>query len=501
MESGVFSAFKETVKGSLAFGVSASLVAAVGFLLIPVYTRYLAVEEFGLFGLISLTTSTLAAIFGLGLSTAIFRSYFDYDDIASQRKLVGTALLVAMAGSASLFLLATLTAEPLIARSIFKLPNTGRYFQIALYAGAIGLLNAVPLAVYRAKKQFGRYAFINGMVAFLQLILIIVLVVHFRLGVKGIVIAHLFAALIINAILLFSIRSSIKFVILWNEVRKLLSYGLPLLPGGVFFLLLNSGGLYFVKAAMGLSEVAILNLAIKIASIITFFVISPLQLIWPPMMFSVEKRSYAGTFYARMLVYAVYVSVGFSIILSVFSREIVRVLSTPKYEAAAPLVSVLLIGHILFVVQNVFNVGILLKRKTAYWSLAMIIETIISILGWLVLAPRLGMLGIAIGSALGFGVGAGITLVFSRKFLKINYEWRRAFIIFALYPFAFVMSLMIPASLNAISIFLKGILVLFCLGAPFLFKLWYPEEIQAIKGFIRQIFNRFAKKTFFNPQT
>lgn len=490
----MFSAFRDTLKGVLAFGVSSSLVSAVGFILIPIYTRHLSVSEFGLLGLIHLTVSVLTAIFGLGLSSAIFRSYFDYDDKPNQRKLVGTALLVAVTGSAILIALASISSEPLIARRIYDLPNTGRYFQIALYAGAVGLLNTIPLAVYRADKQFNRFAIFNLTAALLQMILIITLVVPFQLGIMGIVVGQLVATLSVNLVLLYSVRDKVTIVLLRDEVRKLLAYGLPLVPGGVFYLLLTTGGLYLVRVTADLAEAGVFNLAIRIASVFAMLVITPFQLVWPPMMFSVEKSSYADRFYANMLIYALYVSVGIAMTISVFAREIVLLVSTPAYAAAEQLLALLLFGHTLFVAQNVFNVGIILKRKTAYWSAALVLETILCISFWLILAPKWGALGIAVGSIIGYGAGAGVTLIFSRRFLRVRYEWKRALFLLALLPLAVGASYAIPISFGVAAVVLKGLLVLLLLGCPFLIKFWHPDEISAVKRLLRQIGEVFRRR-------
>lgn len=490
----MFSAFKDMLRGGLAFGVSSSLVSAVGFVLIPLYTRYLSVDEFGLLGLIGLTVSVSTAIFGLGLGSAIFRSYFDYEDKANQKKLVGTALLVAVIGSAGLVVLATISAESVIAQRIFGVPGTGRYFRIALYAGAIGLLNAIPLAVYRAERQFTRFAIFNLMAAGLQAILIIVLVVPFHLGLAGIVTGQLLAISAVNILLLYSVRAKTEIALLRGEVRKLLAYGLPLVPGGVLYLLLTTGNLYFVQTTIGLAEVGVFNLAIKIASIFAILVVAPFQLVWLPMVFSVEKSSYADRFYANMLVYALYVAVGIGVGLSVFAREVVQIVSTPDYASAAQLVGLLIFGHILFVAQNIFNVGIILKRKTVYWSISLVLETIVSVLMWLVLAPYWGTRGIAAGSIIGYAVGAGTTLMFSRRFLRVHYEWRRALFLLSLFPISVGLSHMIPISLGSFSMLLKGLLVFFMLGSPFLIKFWHRDEISVAKQFLRQVSGRLPWK-------
>lgn len=486
----MYSAFKDTLKGFLAFGVSSSLVSAIGFILIPVYTSHLSVSEFGLLGLIGLSVSVLTAIFGLGLNSAIFRSYFDYNDPLDQKKLVGTALIVASTAAASLVLLATVIAEPIIAERVFHVPDTGGYFRLALYTGAIGLLNTIPLAVYRAQRRFSRFAWFNVVTAVVQVFLIIWLVVYLHYELWGILFGQFIAAVTVNALLLFSIHSNIELRILKGEVKKLLAYGMPLVPGGVFYILLTAGGIYFVQVTQGLTEAGIVNLAIKIASVFVILVVSPFQLIWSPMMFSVEKTEYAERFYSNILIYALYVSVVLAAALSVFAPEIIDTVATPEYESASHIVWLLLLGQVVFVIQNVFNAGIILKRKTAYWSVALVVETIVCILFWLLLSPRWGAVGVAVGSVIGYTVGAGLTLMFSRRFLSLHYEWGRVLFLLLLFFVALGISYMLPASIGSYIFVSKALLIVFISACPFLVRFWHPDELVAGKQLVNQVIRR-----------
>jgi O-antigen/teichoic acid export membrane protein len=478
------SSFAETIKGALALGISSSLVTAVGFLLIPLYTRYLSVEEFGLLGLINLAVSVAVAIFGMGLNTAIFRSYFDYEDNSNKRKLVGTALIVASLASVSLVALATVASEPIIATAIFTLPETGRYFQLALYTGAITLVSAVPLAVYRANRQFGRFAIINISAAILQIVLIVLLVAVAHMETMGILIGQFTATLAINLLLLYTIRHEMELALLRGEVRKLLTYGIPLVPGSVFYLILTSGSLFFVQRTEGLAEVGTFNLATRIASVFAILIITPFQLIWPPMMFSVEKKEYSLRFYANMLVYALYVSVGLGMFLSVYAPEIIDLVASEAYASAAQLVWLLIFGHILFVAQNTLNVGIILRRKTIFWSAVLVIEALICILLWTQFAPQWGAQGIAVGSIIGYIVGVILTLLFSRRFITVNYEWKRVLYLIVLLPVTVAISNLIPSSFGVFAVItLKALLILSLLCSPFLIKFWHEDELSAARQF------------------
>ena len=72
----VFTFFKH----SLNFGLSSVLTQVIGFLLLPLYTRYLTPEDYGILDLASVIGLFLAPIMKLGLPGAVTRFYFDYEE-------------------------------------------------------------------------------------------------------------------------------------------------------------------------------------------------------------------------------------------------------------------------------------------------------------------------------------------------------------------------------------------------------------------------------------
>ena len=66
-------------KSSLIYGLGNYGVKLVGFLLIPVYTRYLAPADYGVMAMVSSFGQALFIFLNLGQSTALFRFYYDDD--------------------------------------------------------------------------------------------------------------------------------------------------------------------------------------------------------------------------------------------------------------------------------------------------------------------------------------------------------------------------------------------------------------------------------------
>lgn len=59
------------LKKSSISGVSVILSQLVGFLLLPLYTRYLTPTEYGVLQLVDITTGMLGVVVGVGVSLAL----------------------------------------------------------------------------------------------------------------------------------------------------------------------------------------------------------------------------------------------------------------------------------------------------------------------------------------------------------------------------------------------------------------------------------------------
>ena len=68
------------VKHTSIYTVGVILSKLVGFVMIPLYTRMLTPADYGVLELMSMTTDVIALLVGLGLSSAVMRHYYAYDD-------------------------------------------------------------------------------------------------------------------------------------------------------------------------------------------------------------------------------------------------------------------------------------------------------------------------------------------------------------------------------------------------------------------------------------
>ncbi|MDI6722916.1 MAG: oligosaccharide flippase family protein, partial [Candidatus Aenigmarchaeota archaeon] len=84
---------KIIAKHSFVYMLGAILSRAIGFLMIPIYTQFLIPADYGVIQLLALTTDVIGTVISVGISSAMYRFYFDYDTEKERNEVVSTAIL------------------------------------------------------------------------------------------------------------------------------------------------------------------------------------------------------------------------------------------------------------------------------------------------------------------------------------------------------------------------------------------------------------------------
>ncbi|TFH02347.1 MAG: hypothetical protein E4H13_02300, partial [Calditrichales bacterium] len=83
---------KSTLKDSIIYGMGNLSTKLVGFILIPLYTKYLTVEDYAILAVLEITSQLIIAVFGFRISSAMLRFYWDKNYEDRQESLFFTAL-------------------------------------------------------------------------------------------------------------------------------------------------------------------------------------------------------------------------------------------------------------------------------------------------------------------------------------------------------------------------------------------------------------------------
>jgi O-antigen/teichoic acid export membrane protein len=126
----------------------------LGVLLLPILTRVLGVEEYGLAGTAIALSALLTTIYGLGLQFAIVRFY--YDDPPDAHRSGWAALLRMQAGASILLAALTFATGPLWAGLLGDI-GWNSALQMAVITAGVGAVQSTVASIVRAQQRPGAF--------------------------------------------------------------------------------------------------------------------------------------------------------------------------------------------------------------------------------------------------------------------------------------------------------------------------------------------------------
>src|SRR5437764_6229078 len=130
---------KRLASQSLIYGLGGLISRVLSVLLLPLYTSYLTGRDYGRVETLTALTAVLVAVLRLGITTAFFRYYFDFEDAAGRLRVVRTSFWFTMA-SATFGLAAGWLAADWIAEALRLGPNQG-WLVRAAFVGLLAQMN------------------------------------------------------------------------------------------------------------------------------------------------------------------------------------------------------------------------------------------------------------------------------------------------------------------------------------------------------------------------
>lgn len=419
----LYERLKETLSHFLIYGIGQISASAIGFLLIPLYTRCLEPGEYGTLALFALAFQLLVIFLGMGFYVALFRSYYDYDGKEQRKLVISTALITIFIGSVIGLSVVLVMASPLCRLLLGDLRYLG-LFRLVFITAFLDTIRAVPMAVMRAQKRSRVFTIVSVSFFAVKLGLIILLVAFFRMGIAGVVLGG-FAASLTGVWCFVLIRDSLAPIFSLAEARKMLRFGLPLVPYDVCGIILTLSDRYFLKVFSTLAVVGVYSLGYQIARVIQILIEAPFGLIWSAMMFSVEKEPGADRFYTSALTYYAFVAMWVGLGVSCLAEDFLKIVANPSYWGAWRVVPLVCLSYVIFGSDRVTSIGLVLKRRTEYQALGMAVAAGLNLLLNYIFIPRYGMMGAVWATLISYCALVVLKFFWARRFYPVRVEWVR----------------------------------------------------------------------------
>jgi O-antigen/teichoic acid export membrane protein len=340
----------------------------LGLLLLPLYTRALPPGPFGLLDLIVTAGVLINLVVPLETPQAVARFWNERATGQGQRTLAGTSLVFACIGYTALLLLAWAGAAPLAA----ALGAGDADGMRAVQAGAVFIaFNGVLLVLqgqFRWALRPRAYALAGVAYALLVLAGLAALLTLQAASVSSVLWVQAAAAATVAAGCAWALRGGIALRLDLAELRRLLGFSLPLVPAGVALFATSYAHRFILGGWAPLDEVGLFGIASRVAALATLVLVG-VQTALTPLTYAHHAEPGTPSRLARLAEGFWGAGLLACLVLALFGRDLLALLTTPAYVGAASLV-VWLAPAALLAQMYIFAPGIPIARKT-HWQLAL----------------------------------------------------------------------------------------------------------------------------------
>ena len=433
---------KSFASDTFTYGLFNMLGRLFTFLLTPLYSNYLTAAENGVVAYMYSLLVFAQFMYVFGMESSFFRFFNHneneiYESKIYQKKVFSLSYFtIIIIGGISTFLL-ILFSVPLSNIVIgADFPNALYVFQIVIFIPLFDELITIPLGKLRLQNFVKKFAIIRLFSVVLAVTLVLIFLTTTNLGVLGVFLGQLIASFVCFIYFLPAIIRNLDFNIDLKLFKEMFIFGLPTLPSNLSAIALQVADRPIMKLFVSDSEVGIYQINAKLAVPMLVFV-TIFDYAWKPFYLSHFKDENAKPLFSRILTYYIFAGSILFLLITFFMSYVVRIpiwsgktFIHSDYWSGLGIAGIIALGYLINGITTNFAAVFHIAKKTKYLPIAIGISAIISIVSNFILLPIFGTIGAAISLLIGYASGMIIMKALQSKVdYKINYEWKRIFMI------------------------------------------------------------------------
>ena len=380
------------------YGVSAAIAKALALLSVPILTRTLGPDGYGLVDLATSTAALLTLVTLLAADIPATRLHALADDRPAALRTLSS--YVWTVGVASVVVaLVLLPASALLAEGPWDAPGATTLAALALLLVPVSAVQMALTQTHRIRSRPRTFALLSFVDLGAQLALAVVLVL-LGFGPAGVVMGFIAGSVVGLA----AATAASLDVLRTGPDRALAisigSRGAPFLPYAVAFVVADWMVRALLANAIGIPAVASFGVALRVASVMTL-VGAAFSLAWGPVGLARDRGPQTSRLFARALVAYGAASVAAALALAAIGPELTRLVAGPGYEAAAVLLPGFALAAALAGTEYVLVVAAGISNRGGRVALAATVGALVQVAATVVAVPVFGLAAVGPAAVLG----------------------------------------------------------------------------------------------------
>jgi len=469
---------KNLLSDTIKYGLGKVILRFFSILIVPIIAKNFPPDIFGEINIITTFMGLFVGIAVLGFDSAIAYYYYHGEEELKNNYL-GTAFITRMFVSVLMFI-GFFAFAKILSGANFLLKDGKRYLLIILGAAVIPFDNC--LFFFVDLTRFLMKPIIYNIANISKVVLYYIFIIFFL--INGLTVENIFLSILVSSVvpslfLFFYYRKIMNFKINLYCLKRMLKYGLPLVPASIMYFLMSSANRFVLNAYSTLENTGIFSMMNSVASIF-LLITSSIIMAWPAYSMIIAKREDAQIAFARITTLLFVLLIPLAFLFWSVADIIILIFSKPIYLSGENTIILLTIQHIFNLLYYCTAIGLILKEKTMFITIGNSIACIVAVLISFPLCKYWGIFGAVLSSCIGYVVSTIYVALKSQQFYPIPYNKKFLFVYSSVLLVVVCCSLLAPNSKIIINFVVRAFLGCIFLIIPFAVKIISISEIKNI---------------------
>ncbi len=474
---------------TIIYGFSSLLTKIVALVLIPLYTNYLSVHEVGILALFEMLELFILSLVPLGSINAMWRYLPGLKDFEKNKMIISCFTLLIISG--------------LIVVMLFNLFEKSFIKSLDLYGAEKSVFNLFLIACFLRVSsnfmywllQYENRAFLYLILSLIQFLSLIILNIFFitkcNYGIIAIFYSKIIVFIGLFVLTIIKLLYSNLTIPSLNTIKKLLSYGMPMLPLILLTPFLNFSDRYFLKIFCSIEDVGKYSIAYKFGMLINMFLVVPVQRSWGPQMFQVgieskenEKIHHDITFYYSFV--GLFIFLG----LSLFSERLLIIFSNVNYQSVSWIIPWISLAYFIGGFRVFLQASASISDRTDLFIKIGIYSMISNLILNFILIKSFGITGAVASTVLSYFVLVILLFLASKSIGNIKWPVKK-FLHSSIIVIILILCSKSIGELNLhYNLLIDALILILFPIVSILTKLIGKKELQGLKNILKTIFNK-----------
>lgn len=477
------------IDGAVSTSLGKLSIVSISFISFIVTTRWLAINDLGVFVLLKVIVAFLIQLSSLGVDGVITKFLAGTDDGVRKKTIINTIISFRIFTIVFTSLLAFLVKDLL-----FSLFGTSVYYEILIFIPILLAINSIS-SLYNGIfaglfnfRMIGFLDFINSLSGFIA---IMVLVVWQDGGVMGRVYAFLFQSSVTLLIVLIFGRVRYQPQVDFQVLKEILEFGFPIyLNYYLSFAFLRADTL-IIGIFLGPAQIAYYEIAKTIPDSLNIFYEAFNQVYFPTIskIFAAKDFFRVSKFLSFSIRFLAFSGFFAALCIFLYGSDIIILLFDQRYLSSVNAFAILMVVWTFLMIETTYGYSLIAIGDPSKPPLINIIHTAINFLGYWLLITPFGITGLAIANMLGSIFCIPLNIFFLRK-RQIDVKINNILIPVAI----FIISLSVYFKISPQNIFLKLLFFVGYLILGIILKIFSKEELLKVGNEIKGILIKSIKR-------